>query len=325
MKLSDLKIGDHFRRISHPGACIAVVESLPATRDGSCRVVREGDGLLGYLPVGRHTQIDPGTAEVEIVPMPAPYVIGKAYRDRKNRHYTYTGHTSAHGSACPHGFTREGFGFGHVSRGGDGTPVPGALSDPTCIMGEWVEEMTGPINTSKDNTVKRTLPTVTLDQIFQALVEKKACWASAGPIALAKKLETLDQRETNHPPVDLRRLNRYLLLGAIRAEEFGWVYENLPAIRPEGLNPYPIGAALTDRIQEWENPAPPKPKLPPVTLTLDGETAAILLTVLDNVGGIGVGGHPRAAMHALRSTLHFQNVHGADIAASGSVYLSKKA
>ncbi len=320
MKPSDLKIGDHFRRLNTPGACVAVVETLPATRNGSCRVVTAGDGLLGYLPVGRHSQIDPGTEEVEIVPMPAPYEVGKAYRTRGGKKATYDGATRGkmyEGTPYRHSFNAKDDMLSSTDTGS----WNGSRASDSDIMGEWIETNSTP----KDNTVKRTLPTVTLDQIFQALVEKKACWASAGPIALAKRLEALNGKETPDKTIDLRRLNRYVIHDHLAFGEAEWVFHNVPAIRPEGFTLSPFGEQLTERIKEWENPAPPKPKLPPVTLTLDGETAAILLTVLDNVGGTAVDGHPRAAMHALRSTLHSQNVHGADVRVEGSVYLHKKA
>lgn len=118
----------------------------------------------------------------------------------------------------------------------------------------------------KESTpVKRTLPTVTLDDIFHTLVKHNACWAEHGPLALSLRLQDLATRVgvKMTAPISLRTLNDAVMQGAIQSTDAGWIGSRMEdKIDPEGIHRKGTwGPALAKALDEWENP---KPKIPTI-------------------------------------------------------------
>lgn len=332
MKPSDLKPGDHFQHAATPRGIWRMTDHPHNTPIG----LAKDPGPKAICVIGHPEGCATGeystwtSSDVELVPMPhtvlSPYVVGRAYRTRNGERVAYEGR--------PHDLRASHL---RLFRRPDGTEITTldtgrqCRSDTTAgdIMGEWREPEALSTTPKETPPMRRTLPTVTLDQIFNTLRDKDACWyRELGPLKLAKKLEMLSRNVpyvVDEDKVSLRTLHGAVLTGAVSRDDVAW-YSARFNLFPQGGLGVDVGhigtPAFEKALDEWENP---KPKLPPVHLDLDGETAAILATVMDNVGGQAAAGHPRAAMEELRKTLRKLGVVPAiSVAASGSVYINKK-
>jgi hypothetical protein len=256
MKPSDLKPGDHFTFT--PGSGGAGIWRADGKGGAYC---------VSGNPDWRHDERADlsdrdGRAAVELVPMPAPYVIGKAYRARGGQKVTYEGATR--GQLYDSGPYKHSFlqGASSMSTTPDGLWHAGGATDLD-IMGEWIEET----STTKDpNMEKRTLPTVTLDQIFETLRAKDACWyKELGNLGLAKKLEALSKRVLgviDDDKVSLRTLHNAVKGGNIGRDDAGWLVHATPAFHDPKPGTCHLGTHVFEKaLDEWENPRPKYQKM----------------------------------------------------------------
>jgi hypothetical protein len=221
MKYSELKAGDHIRRVGGPdNPCICRVVTTPPTDMRSCIVVVAGTGAGGCdLYPGAATQCGSGH-EVELVPMPHtkehPYVIGKAYRTRSGERATYTSNNKQHNkNTYPFIFTKPNNKYFSITAEGYWC----AHTDHRDIMGEWEEKAAF----TQCPPAIRSLPTVTLDQIFEVLKEKGACWyKELGPVKLVYKLNQITPSAGN-APLNLANLNNAVQTGHISPGEAAWL------------------------------------------------------------------------------------------------------
>ena len=289
MKYSELKPGDCFQ-LPHHGNNRATFLVLDNWRR---KVLKSGTAEGGKLDAGETVAADPNNEgrDVELVPMPGPYTVGKEYRRRNGQRVVHTGPTTNYNAHnCPHFFhsvPHDPKEHGSVSNGGYFSGHDIAPSDLD-IMGEWREETAKPrievmtwdpgvgcapafthmkpTTTNQESTppmsTKRTLPTVTLDQIFETLKEKGACWyKDLGPLRLAKKLETVVGRfGDSHKPFSLYDLHLTVMNQDISIGDAGWLINNMgPALTPRDLNAtgQTVGTpAFAVLLNEWENPKP---------------------------------------------------------------------
>lgn len=353
MKASELKPGDYFAPLNHPKPSERIIweylsppilgESMPRARVARAGITKTTGAKRLVGQAWRVSDLDDGS--FELVPMPGPYVVGKAYRTRGGHRSVYRGRRDntqfpRHVHKFDFGTTDDEGLFG--LREGE---KPGAyfMRGP-CeydIMGEWSEEATkltsriglaikagdllptdwwrtlhdgvpsgdvfrivGPrfnrhhqctyhgctydvsgdvshdtdvlivedptkstcihghnqSNTKENTMSKRPLPTVTLDQIFETLKEKGACWyRDLGPMRLAAKLDVL-LGGMARGPLDLRILSLTVAEGKITTGDAGWLINNMgPALTPRDLNAtgQALGTpAFAKLLDEWENPKP---------------------------------------------------------------------
>ena len=276
MKASELKPGDHYTYTRFDGK--GPHYRLGEGRTAVCVKAGVFPGDDAPVPVGRQFNGCPSGDEVELVPMPAPYVVGKEYRTRGGRKARYTGpHRGVRAHDWPHEFAvdpGEHGGRGPWSYTASGFHLCGGAPAPGDIMGEWREAESlcihGHNQGNKDSTpMKRTLPTVTLDQIFETLKEQGACWAKDGPIALAHKLNSIIPSKGT-APLTFRALVRCVQSHSIDSSDAAWLCRAMgEKLLPQGLKDQ-MGSQMTfespkmfEAIDEWENP---KPKPPEYTL-----------------------------------------------------------
>jgi hypothetical protein len=279
MKASELKPGDHYTypRFNGRGPHYRLEEG------GSAICVKAGifPGDLVLVPVGWRFNNTPGGNEVELVPMPAPYVIGKAYRMRNGGKLVYTGpNTALNSHTHPHGFKSPARTFQPTVRPGGEWAKDGEPTDFD-IMGEWREETAAipgsgsytlrPSNldnitqcpAAKEIPVKRTLPTVTLDQIFETLVSQGACWAKDGPIALVHKLNSIIPSKGTAPLTFRGLVHCVQRSQTLSSSDAAWLCRAMgEKLLPQGLKDQ-MGSQMTFEspkllvaIAEWENPKP---------------------------------------------------------------------
>lgn len=147
-----------------------------------------------------------------------------------------------------------------------------ALYNPTpAILGHQYNQQTGAVEpilapgvTMSSN--KRILPTVTLDQIFDCLVQHDACWLSAGKVTAAARIQNLTAGKT----VSARCLHEAAIRHHIPVSDARWLFDKCEALRPEGfVYREPLGTSeFAKALDEWENP---KPKAPPISTVKVGD------------------------------------------------------
>lgn len=348
MKASELKPGDYFRIPSHAydptrvyryegGSSVLVAFSGPNP---------SGRGVGERFPGALSGPSKP-PCEVELVPMPGPYVIGKAYRTREGEKLFYRSPYGIDGSqfqhSHPHMFTLTPGLDDSYTATPDGRIGVHGEDHKDDIMGEWREEVvpapvpalklevgkqyvrrdgkwyvrrdgkiTGPMRvtsapgfpvlyqeehpeagrgtervyepsgrhgyaynepnydivaeltptTPVTGTItmnKRTLPTVTLDQLFETLQKHRACWIERdGLVATAARIQNLTAGKT----VSARCLHAAILHGHLRAEDGKWLFDKCEAMYPADFKyQNPIGTPeFAKALDEWENPKTKEPR-----------------------------------------------------------------
>lgn len=265
MKPSELKVGDHFRRTdrSNLGVWRLLDTKSPdfkaqnyihSPRVGVC-VTAEPNSLR----VGTQSDWDSDTCSVELVPMPAPYVVGKAYRTRDAGKFVYAGEEpNSHYPEHTHVFFGGNYGRTTVRPNGHETPYRDRPTSPAVadIMGEWIDT-----DTKKETPTmsKRTLPSVTLDAIFLTLRDKDACWfRELGPMKLAKKLEALQANASgmDGDKITLRTVHNAIRDGAIGRGDGAWLVGHTRALVPDSMMGTLGTPAFEKTLDEWENPKP---------------------------------------------------------------------
>lgn len=107
---------------------------------------------------------------------------------------------------------------------------------------------------------KRTLPTFTLDQVFDVLRTQKACWyTDLGPVKLAHTLNSLIPSSGN-AQLTIRDLVRLVASTALPRADAMWLISHMSHIKPVDLG-IDWGLDWDARISAWENPTPRKPLL----------------------------------------------------------------
>lgn len=104
---------------------------------------------------------------------------------------------------------------------------------------------------------KRTLPTVTPEQVLKAMQEHKACWLESK--GLFGTVLLIDRLFGNCPTMTLNYLNELVRLRRLSSVDAAWITKALgTALKPAD---FPDTGNFEEDLEAWENPKPKRPRI----------------------------------------------------------------